>query len=85
MNSTYYWTGRNNSTYLRGLRKAATKLTATREALNFLRGELMGEGSVSVFDGKELDYPLVTFERSIHTKYRCVRHEIGKADRSFSL
>lgn len=82
---TYYWTGSNNSTYLRSRRRASSKLAATRQALNFLRGELMGEGQVVIFDSEQTPYPTIIFERSIHTGYQCIRKENGKERRTFTL
>ena len=71
--STHYYTGSNNSTYLRSRRSAASLLSSTRGALDLLRGELMGEGEVSIYDSPTDDFPVLTFERSIHTGYRTVR------------
>ena len=80
----HYWTS-NNSTYLRIRRKASSKQTAIREALDFLRGELMGEGKVVIFDSFDTPYPTIIFERSIHTAYRCIRQEVGKEQRTIKL
>lgn len=79
----YHWTGSNNSTYLRAPRTASTKLAATREAMQFLRGELMGEGRIVVGTMTEgrID-PDIIIERSIHTQYRCIRQENGKEPRT---
>lgn len=82
---THYWTGSNNSTYLRKRRRASSKLAATREALNFLRGELMREGEVAIFDSEDTPHPTIVFERSIFTAYRCIRHEVGKQKRVIKL
>lgn len=82
---TYYWTGSNNSTYLRTRRRAGSKLAATREALDYLRGELMGEGKVVIFDSEDTPHPTIIFERSIHTAYRCIRQEAGKEKRTVKL
>lgn len=82
---THYWTGSNNSTYLRTRRKATSKQTATREALDFLRGELMGEGTVMIFDSEDTPHPTIIFERSIHTAYRLIRQEVGKEQRTIKL
>ncbi len=70
----YYYTASNNSTYMVGRRSAKTLHQATREALEYLRGELMGEGTASIYDSEERDaFPILTFERSIHTQYRMIR------------
>lgn len=68
----YYYSGSNNSTYMIGSRRAKTLQTATRKALDYLRGELMREGRVHIF-AQEDQPPILTFERSIHTGYRCIR------------
>ena len=84
--STHYWTGSNNSTYLRTIRAAKNKLAATRAALNYLRGELMGEGKVMIFDNDDRDSnPIIIFKRSIHTGYRLIRQEEGKPQRTMRL
>lgn len=82
---THYWTGSNNSTYLRTRNAAKNKLAATRAALNYLRGELMGEGKVVIFTDAETPYPTIIFERSIHTGYRLIRQEEGKEQRIMRL
>lgn len=83
--STHYYTGSNNSTYILQRRKAASLQTATREALAFLRGELMGEGCVSIYDSPDGDFPVLTFERSIHTGYRTVRTDAKGNMRTITL
>ena len=85
MNIPYYWTGKNNSTYLRYRRKATSKRQAVREALSYLRGELMGEGQVVIFASEQAEHPAIIFERSIHTGYQCKRQEDGKKERTIKL
>jgi hypothetical protein len=85
MDTTYYWTGKNNSTYLRTRRMANSKRQAVREALNFLREELMGEGQVAIFTGEREPHPTIIFERSIHTSMQCKRREEGKKERTIKL
>ena len=81
----YYYTGSNNSTYMVGRRSAKTLRQATREALTYLRGELMGEGTATVYDSPTEEFPTLTFERSIHTKYHCVRTDAKGNQRTVKL
>ena len=84
-NIMYYFTASNNSTFMVGRRSAKTLRQATREALTYLRGELMGEGIASIYDSPTEDFPLLTFERTIHTGYRCVRTDAKGNKRTIRL
>lgn len=47
------WSASNNSTFLNGSRPAKSIRDAVRQARAYLRGELMGEGEISIYeDGK---------------------------------
>jgi hypothetical protein len=68
----YYWTARNNSSYLNGRRYASSLLAAVRAARSYVRNELYGEGSFTVYaDG----YPVRHDERSIFTQYKWVKRD----------
>jgi hypothetical protein len=44
------WTAYNNSSYLRGYRTAKTLKTAVRDAKRYVRGELMGQGTIYYYE-----------------------------------
>ena len=61
------WSAENNSSYLNGSRSAPSILAAVRAARAYVRGELYGEGVLTVYvDG----LPVRQDERSIFTGYR---------------
>ena len=61
------WSAKNNSSYLNGSRSAPTILAAVRAARAYVRGELYGEGTLTIYvDGQ----PVREDERSIFTGYR---------------
>lgn len=63
------WTARNNSSYLNGQRSASSIMAAVREARSYIRNELYGEGSATIFaDGS----PIREDERSIFTRFKWV-------------
>lgn len=67
--STITWTASNNSSYLNGERTASSRLAAIRAARAYIRGELHGEGSATVFEDGE---PVAQTERSMFTGYRWI-------------
>lgn len=44
------WSGKNNSTYLNGSRSACTMRGAVRDAIRYGNSELMGEGTLTIFE-----------------------------------
>ena len=63
---TITWSAKNNSSYLNGSRSAPTILAAVRAARAYVRGELYGEGTLTIYvDGQ----PVRQDERSIFTGY----------------
>lgn len=61
------WSAKNNSSYLNGSRSAPTILAAVRAARAYVRGELYGEGTLTIYvDGQ----PVREDERSIFSGYR---------------
>ena len=61
------WSAKNNSSYLNGSRSAPTILAAVRAARAYVRGELYGDGTLTIYvDGQ----PVREDERSIFTGYR---------------
>ena len=63
------WTASNNSSYLNGSRAAPTILAAVRAARAYVRGELYGEGTLTILvDGE----PVRRDELSIFTGFRWV-------------
>lgn len=61
------WSAKNNNSYLNGSQSAPTILAAVRAARAYVRGELYGEGVLTIFvDGK----PVRQDERSIFTDFR---------------
>lgn len=61
------WSAKNNSSYLNGSRSAPSILAAVRAARAYVRGELYGEGTLTIYvDGQ----PVREDERSIFTGYR---------------
>lgn len=81
----YHYAGSNNSTYMIGRRTAETLRKATHDALEYLRGELMREGTVAIYDSPTGEFPILTFERSIHTQYRCIRTDKNGNQRKVEL
>ncbi len=66
----FYWTAKNNSNYLAGYRSAATLLGAAR---SYVENELLGEGTLYIYQGKPTDLhdvPCRIDEKSIITKFR---------------
>jgi hypothetical protein len=61
------WTASNNSSFLNGTREAKTLLAAVRDARQYIRGELLGEGVATFYED---GVPVRQDERSIHTGYR---------------
>lgn len=61
------WSAKNNSSYLNGSRSAPTILAAVRAARAYVRGELYGEGEITIYvDGQ----PVRRDERSIFTGFQ---------------
>jgi hypothetical protein len=61
------WSASNNSSYLNGSRSAPTILAAVRAARAYVRGELYGEGVITIYvDGQ----PVRQDERSIFTGFQ---------------
>ena len=61
------WSASNNSSYLNGSRSAPTILAAVRAARAYVRGELYGEGEITIYvDGQ----PVRRDERSIFTGFQ---------------
>ena len=48
--SNVTWTASNNSSFLNGEREAKTIKGAVRAARQYVRGELMGEGRITIFE-----------------------------------
>lgn len=67
----YTWSAKNNNTYMRQERTAATKLSAVRAARHFVRNELYGEGTAYIYRNGVL---IETHERSIFTQMRWVKY-----------
>jgi hypothetical protein len=68
---TYYWTAKNNSSFLNGCRKAKTLRGAVIAARRYVDGELCGEGKICIYDqapvyGLE---PVRIDEKSIFTQF----------------
>jgi hypothetical protein len=67
------WSAKNNSSYLNGSRSAPTLRAAVIAARAYVRGELYGEGEITIYvDGE----PVREDERSIHTGYRWVSRTV---------
>ncbi len=47
---TITWTASNNSSFLNGEREAKTMTGAVRAARQYVRGELMGEGKITIME-----------------------------------
>ena len=63
------WSAKNNSSYLNGSRSAPSILAAVRAARAYVRGELYGDGTLTIYaDGQ----PVRRDERSIFTGFRWV-------------
>lgn len=72
-NTTVYWTASNNSNYLNGYRQANSMRAAVRDARNYVRNELYGEGTITYYDNlrdAEQDCRLRTDERGMFTGHR---------------
>jgi hypothetical protein len=67
------WSAKNNSSYLNGSRTAPTILAAVRAARSYVRGELYGEGVITIFVN---GYPVREDERSIFTGFRWVSSKL---------
>jgi hypothetical protein len=61
------WSAKNNNSYLNGRRSAPSILAAVRAARAYVRGELYGEGTLTIYvDGQ----PVRQDECSIFTGFR---------------
>ena len=60
------WSAKNNSSYLSGSRKAKSVLAAVRAGRDYVRGELYGEGIVTIYENGN---PVRQDERSIFTGF----------------
>ena len=61
------WSAKNNSSFLNGRRKAKSVLAAVRAGRAYVRGELYGEGTLTIYVD---DHPVRQDERSIFTGFR---------------
>ena len=61
------WSAKNNSTYISGSRPAKSVRDAVRQGRAYLRGELMGEGKISIYEDGEI---VRCDECSIFTGYK---------------
>ena len=61
------WSASNNSTFLNGSRTAKSIRDAVRQGRAYLRGELMGEGEISIYEDGEI---VRCDECSIFTGYK---------------
>jgi hypothetical protein len=71
--SNITWNAGNNSTYMTRSRAANTVLGANRAARKFIRNELFGEGSATIYVDA---HPFMSIERSIFTKFQWVMKTI---------
>ena len=63
------WSAKNNNSYLNGSRKAKSIRAAVRAARAYVRGELYGQGTLTIYvDG----HPVRQDERSIFTGFNWV-------------
>jgi len=70
------WSASNNSTYLNRSRSAKSMLAAVRAARAYVRGELYGEGTLTIYvDG----HPVRQDERSIFTGFAWATCMLGSA------
>jgi hypothetical protein len=60
------WSAKNNSSYLKGSRSATSVLAAVRAGRAYVRGELYGEGTVTIYQNGN---PIRQDERSIFTGF----------------
>jgi len=68
------WSAKNNSSYLTGSRSAPSILAAVRAGRAYVRGELYGEGTLTIYvDGQ----PVRQDERSIFTGFRWATSKMG--------
>lgn len=67
----YYWTAKNNSSFLTGYRTAKTLIGAVRAARAYVEGELYGEGTLYIYTVLPSDggYPIREDSKSIFTKF----------------
>lgn len=67
----FYWTAKNNSSYLNGYRTAKTMRGAVIAARKYVMGELYGDGCILIFDQKPCYglEPVRIDERSIFTGF----------------
>ena len=64
----YYWTAKNNNSYLDGCRSAETLLGAVRASRAYVMGELYGDGTIYIWDTVPTQAePIRIDERSIFT------------------
>ena len=63
------WSAKNSSSYLNGSRSAPSILAAVRAARAYVRGELHGEGVITIYKNGQ---PVRQDERSIFTGFRWV-------------
>ena len=61
------WSAKNNSTFINGSRPAKSIRDAVRQGRAYLRGELMGEGKISIYEDGEI---VRCDECSIFTNYK---------------
>jgi len=74
-----YWTAKNNSSFLNGVREARTMLAAVRAARRYVDGELYGDGIISFYDDKNDYYtgqePIRSDSKTIFTNYKWVARD----------
>lgn len=61
------WSAKNNSSFLNGSREASSVLAAVRAGRQYIRGELYGEGVLTIYED---GYPVRQDECSIQTGFR---------------
>ena len=64
---TYYWSAKNNNSYLDGCRSAKTLLGAVRASRAYVMSELYGDGIIHIYDALNSPEPIRIDERSIFT------------------
>lgn len=61
------WTASNNSSFLNGSRQAKSVTAAVRAGRNYIRNELYGEGTLTIYDNEQI---VRIDRRDIFTSYR---------------
>lgn len=61
------WSAKNNSSFLNGSRPAKSILAAVRAGREYVKGELYGEGTITIFDD---GHPVRQDECSIFTGHK---------------